>query len=66
MMYVLAGFGVGILGGLFGVGGAEMIIPLLVFGFAQLRRYHLFLLEDRRLAFRGGESLLTSKDPKAY
>jgi uncharacterized membrane protein YfcA len=37
MLYVLAGFGVGILGGLFGVGGAEMVIPLLVyvFGFAQ-------------------------------
>ena len=37
MPYMLAGFGVGILGGLFGVGGAEMVIPLLVyvFGFAQ-------------------------------
>ncbi len=37
MAFVLAGFGVGILGGLFGVGGAEMVIPLLVyvFGFAQ-------------------------------
>ena len=37
MLYVVAGFGVGILGGLFGVGGAEMVIPLLVyvFGFAQ-------------------------------
>ena len=37
MLYVLSGFGVGILGGLFGVGGAEMVIPLLVyaFGFAQ-------------------------------
>lgn len=37
MDYVIAGFCVGILGGLFGVGGAEMVIPLLVywFGFAQ-------------------------------
>ena len=37
MAYLVAGFGVGILGGLFGVGGAEMVIPLLVyaFGFAQ-------------------------------
>ncbi|PWU05909.1 MAG: permease [Terriglobia bacterium] len=37
MPYLFAGFAVGILGGLFGVGGAEMIIPLLVyvFGFAQ-------------------------------
>ena len=37
MLAVLAGFAVGILGGLFGVGGAEMVIPLLVyvFGFAQ-------------------------------
>ena len=37
MVYIIAGFGVGILGGLFGVGGAEMIIPLLVyvFGFGQ-------------------------------
>ena len=37
MTYVIAGFGVGILGGLFGVGGAEMVIPLLVyvFGFTQ-------------------------------
>ena len=37
MPYIVAGFGVGILGGLFGVGGAEMVIPLLVyvFGFAQ-------------------------------
>jgi len=30
---VIAGFFVGILGGLFGVGGAEMVIPLLVYGF---------------------------------
>ena len=37
MPYIVAGFGVGILGGLFEVGGAEMVIPLLVyvFGFAQ-------------------------------
>ena len=37
MAYVIAGFCVGILGGLFGVGGAEMVIPLLVyvFGFGQ-------------------------------
>ena len=37
MAYVIAGFCVGILGGLFGVGGAEMVIPLLVyvFGFTQ-------------------------------
>jgi uncharacterized membrane protein YfcA len=39
MLYTIAGFGVGVLGGLFGVGGAEMVIPLLVyvFGFAQHR-----------------------------
>ena len=37
MAYLIAGFGVGILGGLFGVGGGEMVIPLLVyvFGFTQ-------------------------------
>jgi uncharacterized protein len=37
MSFVISGFCVGILGGLFGVGGAEMVIPLLVyvFGFAQ-------------------------------
>lgn len=37
MAYVIAGIAVGVLGGLFGVGGAEMIIPLLVyvFGFTQ-------------------------------
>ena len=37
MLFVISGFLVGILGGLFGVGGAEMIIPLLgyAFGFAQ-------------------------------
>jgi uncharacterized membrane protein YfcA len=29
----MAGFGVGILGGLFGVGGAEMFIPLMVYVF---------------------------------
>ena len=34
MPYILAGFGVGILGGLFGVGGAEMVIPLLVYAFS--------------------------------
>ena len=33
MVYIAAGFVVGILGGLFGVGGAEMLIPLLVYGF---------------------------------
>lgn len=37
MAYVIAGVAVGILGGMFGVGGAEMVIPLLVyvFGFSQ-------------------------------
>ena len=33
MLAIVAGFGVGILGGLFGVGGAEMFIPLMVYGF---------------------------------
>jgi uncharacterized membrane protein YfcA len=33
MLFVLSGFGVGILGGLFGVGGAEMLIPLMIYGF---------------------------------
>lgn len=33
MIPVIAGFGIGILGGLFGVGGAEMFIPLMVYGF---------------------------------
>jgi uncharacterized membrane protein YfcA len=39
MLAVSAGFGVGILGGLFGVGGAEMFIPLMVyvFGLSQHR-----------------------------
>ena len=37
MAYVIAGLAVGILGGMFGVGGAEMVIPLLVYvyGFSQ-------------------------------
>jgi hypothetical protein len=37
MLYLLAGVVVGVFGGLFGVGGAEMVIPLLVyaFGFTQ-------------------------------
>jgi uncharacterized protein len=37
MAYVIAGFLTGILGGLFGVGGGEIFIPLLIysFGFAQ-------------------------------
>jgi uncharacterized protein len=37
MSFAIAGFCVGILGGLFGVGGAEMLIPLMVyvFGFTQ-------------------------------
>lgn len=37
MWFVLAGFGTGIIGGLFGVGGGEIFIPLLVylFGFSQ-------------------------------
>ena len=33
MIYVLAGFLTGILGGLFGVGGGEIFIPLLIYGF---------------------------------
>ena len=33
MLYVVSGFCVGILGGLFGVGGAEMFIPLMVYVF---------------------------------
>ena len=39
MLVVVSGFAVGILGGLFGVGGAEMFIPLMVyvFGFSQHR-----------------------------
>ena len=39
MLPVVAGFGVGILGGLFGVGGAEMFVPLMVyvFGLSQHR-----------------------------
>ena len=37
MLYVVAGFLTGILGGLFGVGGGEIFIPLLiyVFGYSQ-------------------------------
>lgn len=37
MWFLLAGFGTGIIGGLFGVGGGEIFIPLLVylFGFSQ-------------------------------
>ena len=37
MLYVITGFLTGILGGLFGVGGGEIFIPLLVylFGFSQ-------------------------------
>jgi uncharacterized membrane protein YfcA len=37
MLYVVTGFLTGILGGLFGVGGGEIFIPLLVyvFGFSQ-------------------------------
>ena len=37
MWFVLAGFATGIIGGLFGVGGGEIFIPLLVylFGFSQ-------------------------------
>lgn len=37
MWFVLAGFATGIVGGLFGVGGGEIFIPLLiyVFGFSQ-------------------------------
>jgi uncharacterized protein len=37
MLYIISGFCVGVLGGLFGVGGAEMFIPLMVyvFGFSQ-------------------------------
>ena len=39
MLAVASGFAVGILGGLFGVGGAEMFIPLMVyvFGLSQHR-----------------------------
>jgi uncharacterized protein len=33
MAYIVSGFAVGILGGLFGVGGAEMFIPLMVYVF---------------------------------
>jgi uncharacterized protein len=33
MLAVIKGFGVAILGGLFGVGGEEMFIPLMVYGF---------------------------------
>lgn len=33
MWFVLAGFATGIVGGLFGVGGGEIFIPLLIYGF---------------------------------
>ena len=33
MTFVIAGFLTGILGGLFGVGGGEIFIPLLIYGF---------------------------------
>lgn len=33
MLFVLAGFLTGIIGGLFGVGGGEIFIPLLIYGF---------------------------------
>lgn len=33
MLAIAAGFTIGILGGLFGVGDAEMLIPLMVYGF---------------------------------
>ena len=35
MLYVVSVFEVGILGGLFGVGGAEMFIPLMVYVFGR-------------------------------
>ena len=37
MVFLIAGFGTGIIGGLFGVGGGEIFIPLLIylFGFTQ-------------------------------